>query len=144
MANWLAKAIVFGMDDAKSEAIQLIRMMAESGLPPRPKPVPNAGMLKEIAELYCERNMHPRAWELLQKYAGIVGAEEAQRLEDQYRKQWLVLMVDYFGDSKKCVLFGQDATTTEDRLRITVPPPCRKEALAEAARKVKELIKQGQ
>jgi len=76
----------------------------------------------------------------LRRYRDVIGAAEADRLEREYKDAWLALLERYFKPARKQILFGRDLTKVEDRLNVTIPPPCEPEALAKAKEEVKKLL----
>lgn len=142
IANYIAKAVVFGSDDTKDEALKVLDAWRENGAPKTP-PVaePDADKLKQIARLYAQMNMHPRAIEIMKEFAPVIGPE-AVTLQGQYEQEWLKLVAQYCVGTVpgQCVLFGQDVSQPENRLKVRIPPPLRPEALAEAAKTVQTLV----
>ena len=134
-ANSLALLIVYGYHHG---ALDMIEKMEQEAVPfYQPDPDPN--LLKDITRMYVERNLHPRAWQLLDRYRDVIGKDEVERLTKDYEAAWLNLLKDHCqGD--KCIVLGHDVTRVEDRLKITIPPAFSKEAIEEAAKKVKELL----
>lgn len=141
-ANYMAKAIVFGTDSTKNQALKTLSQWRENGKPQKP-PIaqPDAAKLKRIAELYAEMNLHPRAIALVKEFAPAIGAE-APALQKRYEEEWLSLLERYCFAATKCTVFGQDVSQKENRLKVVIPPPLRPEALAEAAKTVAALAKE--
>lgn len=140
-ANYTAKAIVFGSDATKDDALRVLAEWRKNGLPEKPPaPEPDAAKLKQIAQQYAQMNMHPRAIELMKQFAPVIGPD-AKMLQAKYEKEWLELVARYCVGTfeGQCVLFGQNVSKSEDRLKVQIPPPLRPAALEKAAETVRQL-----
>jgi len=138
--QYISKAILFGNESAKFGALMLLEKMRNPEAKQDVEPQPEALQTKQICQLYVERKMHPRALLLLEQYRGIIGAGEADRLGNEYKKAWTELIKPYFADKEKRMLFGQVVSVAEIGT-MKVRPPCQTEALEEAAATVKELLR---
>lgn len=141
ITDYIAKAIVFGSESTKDAALKVLQEWRENGIPETPPPAePDAEKLKQIARLYAQMNMHPRAIEIMKEFAPVIGPEAAT-LQGQYEQEWLKLVAQYCVGTMpgQCVLFGQDVSQPENRLKVQIPPPLRPEALEQAAKAVRTL-----
>jgi len=138
MADYLAKAVVFGDEEAKDAGLKLLHRLRDQGVPAKEEPKPDAATLKAIAESYAKMNMHPRAIDITRRHAALLGPD-AKKLEEKYAKEWLDRVALYCAPcvGKKAMLFGQEVYPVENRLKLTIPYPCSPEALAEVAKALK-------
>ncbi len=140
MSNCLAKVIVFGGDADKDKAVKFIADIVKAkALPKAPPPKPTAEGIKEIADSYSWLNMQPRSIRVLRYHQKLVG-KEARLLEEDYTAEWLLVLKKFSSGrmDNKTVVYGQDVSRKEDRLRVVIPYPCSKEALAAVVKALKE------
>ncbi len=145
IADYLAKALVFGSEETKDKAGDFLRRWQQYSQGPNQadqtsKAHPDAAKLLRIAAIYADMNMHPRAIALLKQYGHLTGPKGGA-LQEQYQESWLRLLSDHC-ENATCQIFGQDVSRPESRLNVTLPPPLRKESLQEAARLTQSLFSQ--
>jgi len=73
MAEYLAKAIVFGSETDKVRAQQLLKNAVLLGKQEQVQSLPDARTLEGVCTLYAQLNMHPRALAILKDYAQLLG-----------------------------------------------------------------------
>jgi len=147
MANALARVIVFSVDDDMADDDELtmeardLASEAQKADPKKATAVPDPRKLREIVNLYQERNVHPHALALLRRYRDVFGAREPDELRKSVEQNWLKLLDRYYAGAEKRILFGQDIARPEDALKVVVPPMCRKEVMQDAAKEFRKLLK---
>ena len=85
--------------------------------------------------------MQPRSIEILKEYEMLLG-DEGIELRKLYEEFWLNQIKQYCASrvEGKGFVFDQNVSHSEDRLKVVIPPPLRKEAIDEAARIIQGLM----
>ncbi len=144
--DYVLKAATFGADEHRKRALELAAKWKEAvgdearearkAIPPEP----DRAKIENIAKLYAEMRLHPRALMVVRENRELLGVA-AKTLEGEYGKQWSTLLEDYCASAAgKAVLFGQDVLREDARLSVVVPFPCRKDVLEQAATRLKDVI----
>lgn len=142
MATFIAKAIVFGSEATKNDALKQLTLWRTTDKPLKPSELPEGTKLKRIADLYAQMQMQPRAIQIVKRFAPSIGTE-AKPLQSQYQNEWISLMEPYCaGREGKCWVYGQDVSQKETWLQVVIHPPLRPEALQLAAKTVAALAKE--
>ncbi len=110
-----------------------------SASPGEPNQAQLAKGLEQVARLYAELNLHPRAIEIVDAYSSTFGPGKADALKTEFSQQWLKLLDEYCADKTgKVILFGIDVLPKENRLKVKIPQPLSEESLKAAAEFFKE------
>jgi len=147
-ADCVAKAIIFGGEREAHKGIELIARIRQEPNPKPQPPKPDPEWLKQMAWIYTQMNMHPKALAILSEHRGLL-AESGKVLEQNYADAWLEYL-EHRGEGHGCLvtilppltqLYGQPAATREERLKLAIPPPCSPAALAKAKQQVREIVR---
>ena len=147
-ADYLLKATTYGKQEHLTKGLSLAKAWSKSTTQPATRPAatepaagaakPDPKLLREIAALYAQMNMHPRSVAILAAHAEIIG-EDAEDLLAQYEKEWADLLNQYYAAVRgQVTLFGQKVPRGAKAATVTIPIPCRPEVLKELPQAVRQ------
>jgi len=135
----LAVVLIFGAEPEKGRALELLKRIKAGVRPVVAPPAPDALKLKEIAVLYAMARLYPRAFDVLDEWADLLGPE-AKTLRQQFSDEWLELAGQYVISYRGSPLFGHEIAGKAEIMKCTIGPPLQQEAVSWVAEIIRQHI----